>query len=153
MRDGTERQPSRSDIERGLALLQASAAVFPEQADCVSFHHQALPAFALSIAQRQGLAVDERAAESDRKAVLGRMSGKREALLQGFGVSGPLDVAYLLFGPDAGGQAPDSTTDALAFYLTSIQEPDGRWRMLILRPPIASSDLTFTALAVRGLLR
>ena len=58
---------------------------------------------------------------------------------------------YELLGLAAEGVPPSAVTDGVVHHLVTIQASDGRWITGIPRPPIESSDVTATALAIRGL--
>ena len=75
----------------------------------------------------------------------------REQILLGSGVTDELAPAYILAALAAEEQKPNFTTDALVQFLVLRQRPDGSWRTPVYRPPQDASDITFTALAVRGL--
>ncbi len=69
----------------------------------------------------------------------------------GSGVTDALAPAYFLAGLDADRQQANQTTDALVQFLALRQQPGGSWKTPVHRPPHDASDVTFTALAVRGL--
>jgi hypothetical protein len=58
---------------------------------------------------------------------------------------------YPLFGLRSEGQPAFSGSDAYVHHLASIQSADGRWHYNLPRPPIQSSDIGATALAVHAL--
>jgi hypothetical protein len=62
-------------------------------------------------------------------------------------------AGYILAGLAAEQHPPDPATDALARYLKNTQMPDGHCGTLMvhIRPPIDSSDIQVTAMAIRGL--
>jgi squalene cyclase len=74
-------------------------------------------------------------------------------MLLGSGVTDELAPAFILSGLDAEKQTPNGTTDALVHFLILRQHPDGSWKTPVYRPPSDASDVTITALAVRGLKR
>ena len=67
-------------------------------------------------------------------------------------IPGAVDtISYILAGLAAANYTPDPATDALARYVKRRQAADGGWRIATQRPPIESSDLEVTAMALRAL--
>ena len=58
---------------------------------------------------------------------------------------------YQLFGFVAEGVPPNATTDAMVHHLVTIQASDGRWVNNLPRPPIASGDVSASALAIHAI--
>jgi hypothetical protein len=76
----------------------------------------------------------------------------RERELQDVAIPGRIDTtAYILVGLAAAAYPPDPATDALARYVKRRQLADGSWHVASHRPPIESSDMAVTALALRSL--
>jgi hypothetical protein len=142
-------------VGAALPLLQQTSATFLAKSgqDCVSCHHQALPALALQVLRERGFQVNEEKARQQAETTRRRLADRRERLLQGAGVADQLDAGYWLLALAAAGADRDDTTDALVHYLTLKQARDGRWRATLFRPPANDGDFTATALAVRGLQR
>jgi ankyrin repeat protein len=141
----------RQAVEKSLPLLQKSAATFAARRGCISCHHQALVAMTVGLARKRGFEVDERMAEQERTRTLSILERNREQILLGSGVTDELAPAYILAALAAEQQKPNFTTDALVQFLVLRQRQDGSWRTPVYRPPQDASDITFTALAVRGL--
>jgi ankyrin repeat protein len=151
-RGRAEGSPSvKGALARSLPLLQQSARIFTQKRECVSCHHQALVAMTVGLARKQGFAVDEPLADSERSAVLDRLAKNREANRRGSGVTDDLIPAYAVAGLAAEGQKPNLLTDALVHFLVLKQRSDGSWKTPVYRPPQDASNFTFTALAVHGL--
>ena len=147
--------------EKALAALQATAASsraaflrHVSKQDCVSCHQQYLPMAAVGHARNRSIRFDREAAGELIDAVVTNKSrhDNRELIAQtiyhpdaahGFG--------YELLGLAAEGVPPGAVTDGVVHHLVTIQASDGRWITGIPRPPIESSDVTATALAIRGL--
>jgi ankyrin repeat protein len=148
---------SAGAVERALAsslpLLQRSGLAFSKQRGCVSCHHQSLVAIVVGKARQNGIEVDEATAAHEHSRVLSILEKNQAKMLMGSGVTDELAPAYILAGLDAGGQTPNRITDALVQFLVLRQQPDGSWKTPVNRPPQDASDITFTALAVRGLNR
>jgi ankyrin repeat protein len=138
-------------VAKSLPLLQKSGAAFSNQRGCVSCHHQSLVAMAVGLARQRGFDVDQRLADEERARVLSTLQRSREQILLGSGVTDELVPAYALVALAAEQQKTNMTTDALVHFLVLRQRQDGSWRTPTYRPPQDASDITFTALAARGL--
>jgi ankyrin repeat protein len=141
----------RRAVAKSLPLLQKSGGTFAAKRSCISCHHQALVAMTVGLARKRGFEVDERIAEQERARLLRVLERNREQILLGSGVTDELAPAYILAALAADEQKPNFTTDALVQFLVLRQRQDGSWRTPVYRPPQDASDVTFTALAVRGL--
>jgi ankyrin repeat protein len=143
---------ARAAVERSLPLLQRTDVTFLKKAGCVSCHHNSLTAMTVSAARKIGIPVDERAARNQRKDIGTYIEAWRERALQGQGIPGDSNtVNYLLTGLAAEEYPADLATDALARYLKNDQLSDGRWRLTANRPPLESSEIEITAVAMRAL--
>ncbi len=143
---------ARAAVERSLLLLQRADVTFLRKAGCVSCHHNSLTAMTVAAARKVGIPVDERAARNQRKHIGAYIEVWQERALQGQGIPGDSNtVNYLLTGLAAEEYPPDLATDALARYLKNDQFPDGRWRLTANRPPLESSEIEVTAVAMRAL--
>lgn len=139
-------------VTKSLQLLQQAGPQFISGGDgCVSCHHQSLPAMAVSLAQRRGDSVDEKAASIQRDAVISQLNEMKDRLLQGIGPSDVLDPAVFLTALADERQPANPATDAAVFYLMNQQQPDGRWRNVQPRPPLQQSDIVNTAFGIRSL--
>jgi len=139
-------------IERSLPLLQRTAVEFYAKSGCVSCHHNVLTAMAVAAARDKNLHVDESLARQERHTLLDDMAHALDSALQGsvrFG-GGPATVGYVLMGLAADHQERSLTTDLFVRLLRLSQLPDGRWSGAY-RPPIESSEFTFTAVNMRGI--
>ena len=141
-------------IEKSIALLQPSDDTFVKNTGCISCHHQVLPEILTTLAQRKHLKVDADSASRQARTLASYIEDRRPRALQGLEIpGGPDTLSYLMFALDAQGCAPNETTDAWARYLMMVQQPEGRWRITINRPPLESSDIEVTALSLRALAR
>ncbi len=144
----------RAAVGRALPLLQSTDAAFLQKSACVSCHHNSLTAQTVSMARAAGVPVDERAARAHRERLLPFLGSWRDSTLRGFGIPGNQDtVGYVLYGLIGAEVPSDASTDALAYYLRGLQQPDGHWRLATSRPPIESSEVEVTAVALRALQR
>jgi ankyrin repeat protein len=143
---------TRAAVEKALPLLQRADLVFLKTAGCVSCHNNSLFLMTAATAQKKGFRVDEAAAQSQLRATGLYIESWRERVLQDIAVPGGVDTAgYILAGLAAANYTPDPATDAIARYLKRRQSADEGWRIGTHRPPIESSDIEATALALRSL--
>jgi len=143
---------ARAAVERSMPLLQSSDVTFFKKSGCVSCHNNNLTAMTVSIARKNRLPVDETIARQQLKTIGSYLDDWRERVLRDLGIPGDSDtVSYILVGLAAENYPPNASTDAMAHYLKMQQARDGRWRILIHRPPIESSDITVTATSLRAL--
>ncbi|QEH35472.1 Ankyrin repeat protein [Aquisphaera giovannonii] len=147
--------------EKALAALQATASAsrasflsHVSRQDCISCHQQYLPMAAAGHARGRSIRFDRVAAGELIHAVVANKSRPeyREWVAQAvYHPDASHGFGYELFGLAAGKVAPGVMTDAVVHHLLAIQAEDGRWITGIPRPPLESSDITATALAIRGL--
>jgi len=118
--------------------------------NCASCHQQHVPMLAFGAAHARGLSVDPPAANSV-------MEGIEKFHTNAFGPEAVfypepgIEFGYALMNMKAQGKPRNAMSDGLVHHLLTIQAPDGRWHHNMPRPPMQSSDITATALAVRGL--
>ena len=143
---------AREAVARALPPLQKTDAVFLEKSGCVSCHHNSLTAHTVKLARSNGLPIDGAMAAAHARRLPPFLDSWRDSTLRGFGIPGGQDtVGYVVWGAEGAGVEPDAATDAMIYYLKGLQLPDGRWRVQTMRPPIESSDIEVTALAMRSL--
>jgi squalene cyclase len=139
-------------VERSLPLLQKTDATFMKKAACVSCHHNSLTAMTVSLARRNGFAVDEQIASQQLKAVAKYAEDSRDRISQGIGIPGFQDtISYILLGLGAENHEPDKSTAVMAAFLKDKQTPEGRWPIRARRPPMEASDITVTATSLHAL--
>lgn len=144
---------ARTAVARGLPLLQRSGIEFYARGGCVSCHHNLLTAMTVATARSRGMPVDEAAASRELSMLVDTMEAGRDATLQGISVpgnGGSTTTGYLLMALSATAYAADARTDELVRYLRLTQFPEGHWRSAT-RPPSESSEITATAVSLRGL--
>jgi ankyrin repeat protein len=147
--------------EKALAALQATAASsraaflrHVSKQDCISCHQQYLPMAAVGHARNRSIRFDQ---EADRELIDVVVNTKsryenRELIAQTiFHPDDAHGFGYELLGLAAEAVLPSAVTDGVVHHLVTIQALDGRWITGISRPPIESSDVTATALAIRAL--
>lgn len=152
---GTQTHPPsvRLALERSLPLLQRADASFMKKSGCVSCHNNSLTeiTMGLSLAKRD-LPVDAAVATDEVHAVAEYLDRNRERAIEGSGLPGGIDtVSYTLLGIAGGGYRADTITDVWARYVRNVQMADGHWAVQAHRPPIESSDIQTTAVAMRSL--
>jgi N-acyl-D-amino-acid deacylase len=149
--DDETRSP-RQAAEKALQLIASSAKTYTEERKCFSCHHQALPVFALRLAELCGLAIDL-AAVRHQSEFTERYYGERRAeAAQGKSVpGGPYSAGYALLSLAADEWPADETTAALIEFIVRTQDANGSWKIRTHRPPLEDSHFTATALAVRSL--
>ncbi|HZS10079.1 MAG TPA: ankyrin repeat domain-containing protein [Blastocatellia bacterium] len=143
---------ARAALERSLPLLQKADAVFLQRGGCVSCHHNTFTSMTVSLARQHGFKVDEEKARDQQKKIGAYIETWRERALQGVGIPGETSsISYILLGLAAEHYQPDAATDALARFLKSQQWPNGQWRAVGHRPPMAPADIQVTAASLRSL--
>jgi ankyrin repeat protein len=147
--------------EKALAALQTTAARSHEafvrhvsKQDCVSCHQQYLPMTAVGHARNRSIRFDQEAAREqiDLLDNLRNPSEKPELVVQTLFHPEPAhSFGYRLLGLAAEGVPPSAMTDGRVHHLVTIQASDGRWINNLPRPPIASGDVSATALAIHAI--
>lgn len=149
-----EPRTAREAIEKALALLQTSGPVFFRQSDgCISCHHNSLPAIAVKRAIDKRVAVNTALATHSSKAAMATWRPVQENMAIGASsVPGMVaNLGYELMALAEERFPRNFVTDAAALGLARLQRSDGSWTIADGRPPIAGSDIMWTALAVHGL--
>jgi Planctomycete cytochrome C/Ankyrin repeats (3 copies)/Ankyrin repeat len=150
-----------ASTEKALTALQTTAAKSREsfvrhvgKQDCASCHQQYLPMAAVGHARNRSVRFDQEAAREqlDSLAKLTNPFFEHEFITQTVFHPEPAHhFGYHLFGFVAEGAPPSAMTDGMVHHLVTIQAPDGRWANMAPRPPIASSDVSATALAIQAI--
>jgi ankyrin repeat protein len=147
--------------EKALAALQTTAARSHEafvrhvsKQDCVSCHQQYLPMTAVGHARNRSIRFDQAAARAqiDLLDDLRNPAEKPELVAQTLFHPEPAhSFGYRLLGLASEGVPPSAMTDGRVHHLVTIQASDGRWINNLPRPPIASGDVSATALAIHAI--
>lgn len=122
--------------------------------DCTSCHQQHLPLAALSSARKLQARVDP--ADYASLVHLVQEGDLKDPELDWQPVFHPepaLSKGYEILGYALAGLPADARTDAWVNQLAAIQDRDGSWPINLPRPPIQTTDLGGTALAVHALQR
>jgi ankyrin repeat protein/mono/diheme cytochrome c family protein len=143
---------ARAAVARSVPLLQRTGIEFYRKGGCVSCHHNLLGAMTVATVRSRGFSVDDMTAREEQSLLTGAVEAARDATLQGASVGGggATTTGYIMMGLSAAQQAPDAITDELVRLLRLTQLPDGHWRTAF-RPPSESSEITATAVSLRGL--
>jgi ankyrin repeat protein len=143
---------AREAVERSLPLLQATGPEFMQKSGCVSCHNNTLTAMTVAAAQQNEIPVNRQIAREQENAIGTYLECWRERALQGVGIPGDSDsIGEILLGLADAKYPPDAATDAMALFLKTRQSPDGRWYATAHRPPLESSDIQTTAVAMHDL--
>jgi hypothetical protein len=120
--------------------------------DCVSCHQQELPLAAISLAQARQIPVDARCVRQQIEGVERFAATFQERDLEALFTPEPATGnGYSLFSLRLQNQPASPLTDSQVHELAVIQCPDGHWAFNLPRPPIQSSNIGATALAIQAL--
>ncbi|MHB8638012.1 MAG: ankyrin repeat domain-containing protein [Fimbriimonadaceae bacterium] len=147
-----------------LKLLQASMSQFHKMTACVSCHQEGLGQIATGEARQRGFALApsvDRAQAKRIDATLAALQPINEAALHDPEAMKQVPLielnevnttdGWLLAGLAAHHAPRTQATAAMAMVLARQQSPDGHWSFSTPRVPMQSSNVTFTALAIRAL--
>ena len=150
-----------ASTEKALAALQTTAAQSREsflrhvsKQDCASCHQQYLPMAAVGHARNRSVRFDQEAArvQIDSLGKLTHPFFEHEHTTQTlFHADSAHTFGYHFFGIAAERVPPSALTDGMVHHLVTVQAPDGRWFNQVPRPPMNSSDVTATALAIHAI--
>ena len=142
---------TRMAAQRAIPLIEKSAAIYTQERDCFSCHHQALTVMTLSRAKLAGLSVRDNTISAQTKFTLEYFDDRKDRLPKGEGVpGGSYSAGYALAGLTAAKEPANETSKALVQYLLKKQNKDGSWRIGTHRPPLEDSHFTATALGIKG---
>ena len=142
----------RDAVTISLPQLQRADEVFLKTAGCVSCHNNSLFQMTAAVVRRKGFRIDEAIVREQMTRTRAYLESWRERELQDIPIPGRIDTtAYILAGLAAARYPSDPATDALARYVKRRQLAEGGWRVAADRPPIESSDIAVTALALRSM--
>ena len=142
----------RTAFTRSMTLLQHTDNTFLQKSGCVSCHNNTLTALTRAAARQNGLPVDEAAARRQAQTISLYLDGWRERVLQRVGIPGDTDtIGAILAALAAENFPPDANTDAMAIFIKGEQLPNGQWPVFAHRPPLESSPIASTVMAIRAL--
>ena len=145
---------SRVSMSRSVSRLLDGAPTFREKTNCISCHHNAMPALAAAAARRKGIEIDEVRARKNLDDIYTFFKANVPRMMQGDPAVGgeALTAGYAAMALSAESHPLDTTTAAITHWLIARQMPDGRWLGNgINRPPSEYSTISHTAIAVGGL--
>jgi N-acyl-D-amino-acid deacylase len=141
-------------LSKSVSQLLVASPGFREKTNCISCHHNAMPALAAAAARQKGIEINEDRARKNLddlytffKAAVPRM------MLGDPAVGGEaLTAGYSQMALAANGHPLDTTTASVTHWILARQMPDGRWLGNgTSRPPSEYSTISHTAIAVGGL--
>ena len=141
-------------VERAVARLQPAGPAFYNRTKCNSCHNQNIPGFAITLARRQRIKIDETLAGHSMTATNTQWQNRREAVLLGETTGGGFqpNSEYTLFEMAEDHMPATLNSDAIVLGLATRQLADGSWGIgADIRPPLTGSTMSSTALAIRGL--
>jgi hypothetical protein len=148
---------ARSSVDRSVSLLLKSSPGILEGRRCFTCHHNTLPAEAAALARRRGIAIRDDLAHKNAQDIFAVFRRAAGPIMQSQPTSIPgaiaLTVGYGLMALAAEGQKPDTATAAMTHWMLATQMTDGSWLGNgVNRPPMESSTVSHTVIAVRGLM-
>ncbi|HEX7792849.1 MAG TPA: prenyltransferase/squalene oxidase repeat-containing protein, partial [Vicinamibacterales bacterium] len=141
-------------VQRAIARLQPAGPAFYNRTKCNSCHNQNIPGFAISLAGRHGITIDQALAGHSMTVTNTQWQNRREAVLLGDTNGGGFqpNSEYTLFEMAEDHMPQTLNSDAIVIGLASHQLADGSWGIgADIRPPLTGSAISSTALAIRGL--
>jgi ankyrin repeat protein len=139
-------------LERTAVESKQSFVNHASKQQCVSCHQQYLPMTATAYARRAGAPLNAAAEEQMLTMVQQDNGGLEELTAEAtFHPEPAHGYGYALFALGAQEQPADSRIDAIVHHLLVIQGKDGQWHNNLPRPPIQTSDVAPTALAIKAL--
>jgi len=146
---------SRISVSKSVAQLLNAASTFREKTNCISCHHNGLPAMAAGLAKRKGIDVDQRLDQRNLDDMLTFFKSNAARVMLGDPAVGgeALTVGYTQMGLAAEGHPSDKITATMTHWLLARQMPDGSWLGNGLnRPPLEYSIVSHTAMAAGGMV-
>jgi ankyrin repeat protein len=151
----------RAAVSQAVPLLQKTSTESKQSfvnhashQDCVSCHQQFLPLAAIGAAKKYHVAIDQ---DAERELIAmvqqGDMKNAETDWQPLFHPDAVHTKGYALFGEALDDLPASELTDAMVHHLAAIQGKDGRWYNNLPRPPLQSSDVGATALAIHALQR
>jgi ankyrin repeat protein len=145
----------RVSVGRSVSLLLKSAPPMFQQRRCFTCHHNTVPAEAAALARRKGISIPEDLARRNLDDILSVLRSTAGPATQGRdNVPGGivLSVGYGLMALAAESYPLDPVVAAHLHWTLATQMPDGSWLGNgASRPPVESSTMSHTAIAVRAL--
>jgi ankyrin repeat protein len=144
----------RLALTRSVSRLFDAAPGFREKTNCISCHHNAMPALAAAAARSKGIEIDEARARKNLDDIVSFFKSNAPRMMLGDPAVGgeALTTGYAQMALSAEGHPLDTVTATMTHWLLARQMPDGRWLGNGLnRPPSEYSTISHTAIAAGGL--
>jgi ankyrin repeat protein len=145
---------ARASLTRSVARLFDAAPGFRDKTNCISCHHNAMPALTAATLRRKGIHVDETRVRKNLDDILTFFKSNAPRMMLGDPAVGgeALTTGYAQMALAAEGHPLDAVTATMSHWLLARQMPDGRWLGNGLnRPPSEYSTISHTAIAAGGL--
>lgn len=138
-------------MQRSVELLEDTIARFFQRSGCFACHAQPAADFAVSVARRKGIRVDEQAASERLQQTTSGLAAAGPAIMERQLVDD--GFLYLLEALGRIGHEPDRLTDSLVAAIAAGQDADGAWhsRLGRARTFLEDGDFSRTAMAIRAL--
>jgi hypothetical protein len=147
-------QDPRVSMSRSVSRLLDASPGFREKTNCISCHHNAMPALAAAAARQKGIEVNEDRARKNINDLFTFFKAAAPRMMLGDPAVGgeALTAGYSQMALAADGHPLDTVTAAISHWILARQMPDGRWLGNgINRPPSEYSTISHTAIAIGGL--
>ncbi|PYS12035.1 MAG: hypothetical protein DMG15_15735 [Acidobacteria bacterium] len=144
----------RTSLTKSVARLLDAAPGFREKTNCISCHHNSMPALAAATVRKKGIDVDDARARKNLDDLFTFFKSAVPRMMLGDPAVGgeAITAGYSQMALAAAGHPLDTTTAAMTHWLMARQMPDGRWLGNgVNRPPSEYSTISHTALGVGGL--
>ena len=144
----------RTSLTKSVARLLDAAPGFREKTNCISCHHNSMPALAAATVRKKGIDVDDARARKNLDDLFTFFKSAVPRMMLGDPAVGgeAITAGYSQMALAAAGHPLDTTTAAMTHWLMARQMPDGRWLGNgVIRPPSEYSTISHTALGVGGL--
>ena len=149
----------RAGVEKALPVLWKGVEGHSAKKTCFTCHNHAVPLLAITTADARGFPADAKKLAEQVAFISDHFDGMKDRLEKGNGpgpgpVGGGVDnTGYALLAFDTLVVKPNTTTTAVAHYTLGAESARGFWPARGNRPPSEASDITTTALALRGLAK
>jgi ankyrin repeat protein len=144
----------RTSLFKSVSRLFDAAPGFREKTNCISCHHNAMPALAAAAAKRKGIPVEEGRVRKNLDDIYTFFKANAARMMTGDPAVGgeALTAGYSAMALAAGGYPLDNVTATITHWILARQMPDGRWLGNgINRPPSEYSTISHTAIAAGAL--
>jgi ankyrin repeat protein len=151
---GSTNLDARVSMTRSVSRLLDASPGFREKTNCISCHHNTMPALAAAAARKRGIEINETRAHKNIDDLFTFFKANAPRMMMGDPTVGgeALTAGYAQMALAADGHPLDSVTATITHWLLARQMPDGSWLGNgINRPPSEYSTISHTAIAIGGL--